>query len=177
MNSRMNYFLGLLSLVIFLSLGSVNATSEQALTVQVNVNSNVAISTSWNSGVDNSTMSLGSVQADNAQNTWIGGIYGEQLFSYSNVKIDVYTRASGNLTDGNKSIPLSNFLYQGGDIGTATSFSTNYTRVIDDWDKTHQGNSNVAPINMYLMVPFGTEPGNYTTTVYFTAVAHNSPAP
>jgi len=28
---------------------------------------------------------------------------------------------------------------------------------------------------MYLTVPFGTEPGNYTTTIYFSAVAHNSP--
>ncbi len=173
----MNYFLGLLILVTFLSLGSVAAAGEQALTVRVNVNSNVAISTNWNSGKDNYTITLGSVEADNSQNTWVGGIYGEQLFSYSNVKIDVYTRASGNLTDGNKSIPLSNFLYQGGNMGTATSFSTNYTQVIDDWDKPHHGIPNVTPINMYLTVPFGTEPGNYITTVYFSAVAHNSPAP
>lgn len=175
MNSRMNYFLGLLFLVILFLTGQATTAGDQAHTVQVKVNSQVAIAANWDSEADNSTINLGSVEADNAQNAWVGGIYGEQLFSYSNVKIDVYTRASGNLTDGNKSIPLSNFLYQGGDVGIVTPFSMNYTRLIDDWDKVKLGIPDIVPINMYLTVPFGTEPGNYTTTIYFSAVAHNSP--
>lgn len=150
---------------------SVFAVRDQSLSAQVTINSQVSIAANWNSTGVNSTINLGSLEADGLQKSWNGGINGEQILSYSNVKIDVYTRASGNLTSGNSSIPLNKFLYRGGNISTPTSFETNYTQIIDGWSKA-QGSPNVAPINLYLTVPYGTEPGTYTTTIYFMAVQH-----
>lgn len=173
---NLNIFLALSSFIFLISMGCVSAAGDQSLTVQVTVNSQVALAANWNSSGANSTINMGSLQADGSQQSWTGGINGQQLYSYSNVKIDVYTRASGNLTNGNNSIPLNKFLYQGGDVSTATPFTTSYTQIIDNWDKSH-GSPNIAPINLYLTVPYGTEAGTYTTTVYFTAVQQNAPIP
>jgi hypothetical protein len=166
---NLHIFLVILMFILLISMGYVVASQDQSLPVQVTVNSQVAITANWNSTGDNSTINLGSLEADGFQKSWNGGINGEQIFSYSNVKIDVYTRASGDLTSGNSSIPLNKFLFTGGDISTPTPFATNYTQIIDDWSKA-QGNPNTAPITLYLTVPYGTEPGKYNTTVYFTAV-------
>lgn len=160
----------------FPAFAASSASSTQQ--VQVTVKPTIAIAANWNSGANNSTIILGSLDADNLQNTWTGGATGEQLFTFSNIAIDVYTKASGPLTTGSSNIALSNFLYSGGSIGTPTAFTTSYFKMYSNWAKAPQGGSNVAPINLYLTVPFGTDPGNYATTIYFSAVnAGNATAP
>ena len=145
--------------------------------VQVIVNDAVAISATWNSGPRDSTINLGSVLPDGSQNIYAGGVTGEQLYTYSSVKIDVYTKASGPLTSGSNTIALTNFRYMGGSVTTATAFTTNYYKIYDNWQKAPQGGFRVEPITLYLTVPLGTNPGNYNNEICFSAVKHNAGAP
>ncbi|SCG85336.1 putative protein [Methanobacterium congolense] len=172
----------LLTILIFLLVScaspafAVQSTSSTQ-PVQVTINDAVAISATWNSGANNSAINLGSVLPDGSQNTYTGGTSGEQLFTYSSVMIDVYTKASGPLTGGSNSIALTNFRYMGGSVTTARAFTTNYYKIYDNWQKAPQGGSRVAPITLYLNVPLGTNPGSYQTTIYFSAVKHNAGTP
>ena len=65
----------------------------------------------------------------------------------------------------------------GGSVTTATVFTPNYSKIVDNWQKAPQGSFRVEPITLYLTVPLGTNPGSYQTTVYFSAVKHNAGAP
>jgi len=173
--------IGIVALVLLIIGGAIPAfaasTTSSTQTVQVTVNPNIAIAARWAGGANNSTINLGSLDADGAQTLFTGGASGEQLLTYSNIKIDVYTKAAGNFANGTNSIALSNFLFRGGNVSTATAFTTSYFKIVDNWDKAPQGGSNIANIDLFLTVPFGTEPGNYTNTVYFSAVQHNAAAP
>lgn len=172
----------LLTILIFLLVSCTSPafaaqSTSSTQPVQVIVNDAVAISATWNSGPRDSTINLGSVLPDGSQNTYAGGATGEQLYTYSSVKIDVYTKTSGPLTSGSNSIALTNFRYMGGSVTTTTAFTTNYYKIYDNWQKAPQGGSRVAPINLYLTVPLGTNPGSYNNTIYFSAVKHNAGTP
>lgn len=155
------------------------ATTSSTQTVQVTVNPTIAIAATWANGNNNSTIALGSLAADGLQTTFTGGLGGEQLFTYSNEPIDIYTKASGPLANGANNIALSNFLYSGGSTATPTAFTTNYFKMFGAWGAAPQTPGyNSTPINLYLTVPFGTVPTSYSTTVYFSAVnAGNLTAP
>lgn len=179
-----NKILGLITLALVLMVGAMPVfaadTDSSTQAVQVTVGPTVAIQAIWNSGLDNNTITLGPLAADNVQNIFTGGATGEQIFTFSNVKIDVYTKIAGDLTDATnttRKIAASNFLYSGGSVGTATAFTDNYAILYDDWDKAPKYGNNSAPINLYLTVPFGTDEGTYSSTVYFSAVRHNAGAP
>ncbi|AEG17766.1 hypothetical protein [Methanobacterium paludis] len=149
-----------------------SASSTQQ--VQVTVSPTIAIAATWANGGNNSTIDLGSLAADGLQTTYNGGVSGEQLYTYSNIPIDVYTRAASDLTSSTNTIALTNFLYKGGSTSTATAFTTSYAKMYSNWAKAPQGSSNEADIDLSLTVPFGTNPGSYATTVYFSAVSAGS---
>ena len=168
--------LGVMALALVMIVGACPAfaaTSQSSTqAVQVTVDPTIAIAAKWNSGLDNSTINLGALTADGIQKTFTGGATGEQLYTYSNVAIDVYTKASGDLTGSSGSIALSNFLFNGGNVVSGpTAFTTSYARMYNSWDKAPLNPGyNVAPIDLSLTVPFGTAPGNYSNIVYFSAV-------
>ncbi|KAF5079759.1 hypothetical protein DSECCO2_126050 [anaerobic digester metagenome] len=167
--------IGVMALALVMIVGACPAfaasSSSSTQTVQVTVDDTIAIAAKWNSGLNNSTIDLGALTADGIQKTFAGGAAGEQLYTYSNVAIDVYTKASGDLTGSSGSIALSNFLYKGGSATTATAFTTSYTKMYEDWDKAALNSGyNVAPIDLSLTAPFGTAPGTYSNIVYFSAV-------
>ena len=159
---------------VFAATTAVNSSTQP---VKVSVSPTIAIATTWNSGANNSTINLGSLTADGLQKTYNGGKSGEQLFTFSNMAVDVYTRASGPLSSGTDTITLTNFRYRGGSVGTARAFTTRYYKLYNNWAKAPVTGPRVASINLYLTVPVGTSPGNYSTTVYFAAVKHNAMAP
>lgn len=174
--------LGIIMLTLIMIVGAFPAFAasddSSTQTVQVTVNPTIAIAAQWKGGGNNSTISLGSFDADGLTNNFNGGATGEQLFTYSNVPIDVYTRASGDFANGTNKIALSNFKYSGGTVGSAIAFTETYFKMYSNWAKAPIGGFNSEPINLYLTVPFGTSPGNYSTTVYFSAVtAGNTTAP
>ena len=152
-------------------------TSSSTQPVQVTVSPTIAIAATWNSGANNSTIKLGSLGADGLQKTYNGGKSGEQLFTFSNMVVDVYTRASGPLSIGTDTIALTNFRYRGGSVRTARTFTTSYYKMYNNWAKAPVAGSRAASINLYLTVPVGTAPGNYSTTIYFAAVKHSAAAP
>jgi len=166
--------IGVMALALVMIVGACPAfaatSSSSTQQVTVSVDPTIAIAATWANGGNNSTISLGALTADGIQKTFSGGATGEQLYTYSNIAIDVYTKASGDLTDGSNTIALSNFLYKGGSATTATPFSTSYAKMYNNWAKAPQGSYNVAPIELDLTVPFGTAPSSYTNTVYFSAV-------
>ena len=96
----------------------------------------------------------------------------------SNENIDVYTWASGDLTNGSNIITLNhNFVYRYNDTGSFIQLSTTPTLVINNWPSDPSGHKPPIDINYQLTVPFGTEPGIYTTTVYTAAVSSGDLAP
>lgn len=96
----------------------------------------------------------------------------------SNENIDVYTWVSSDLTSGSNIIALNpNFVYRYNNTGPFIPLSTTPTLVIDNWPSDPSGHRPPLNINYQLTVPFGTEPGVYTTTVYTAAVSARSLAP
>jgi hypothetical protein len=89
--------------------------------------------------------------------------------------LQLYVRASGDLSSGNNKIPLNNLKYDGFSNSSLpkTSFTTSNTR-IQSWplerfliwyylSKSVNG-------NYYLTVPMGTNQGTYNTTIFYTAI-------
>lgn len=157
----------------------VNAqVSESATqTLQANVTETVAITATWNSA-ENGTIDLGNLPADNVEKEWQGGNTAEEVHSYSNVAIDLYVRASGNLTNGTNNITISNLKYA--DYGASvskTSFTTTYVQVLGNWGPPEHLGSLTVPVDLYLTVPLGAVPGLYTTTIYHAAVQAGGTAP
>lgn len=173
--------IGIMALAVVIVMGACPAFAAQTTSatqqVQVTVNPTIAIAATWNSGVNNSAINLGALDADGLQNTFAGGAKGEQLYTYSNIPIDVYTRASGDLTSGSNTIALSNFLYKDSD-GAQKEFTPTYAKIHEGWAAATQSGPNKESVDLALTVPFGTAAGNYNSTVYFSAVsAGTTPAP
>lgn len=171
--------IGVMALALVMIVGACPAfaatSASSTQPVQVTVDDTIAIAATWSNGGNNSTIDLGALTADGIQKTFTGGATGEMLYTYSNVPIDVYTRASGALTSGSNTIALSNFLYKGGSATTATAFTQSYVKMYEDWNKAplDPGYDDEA-IDLSLTVPFGTSPGTYSSTVYFSAVKSDS---
>ncbi len=148
---------------------AAQTTSSATQQVQVTVDPTVAIAATWKNGGNNSTIGLGPLDADGLQTTFNGGASGEQLYTYSNVPIDVYTRASGDLASSSDSIALKNFLYTDS-TGAQKEFTPTYAKIHEGWAAATQSGPNKESVDLALTVPFGTAAGNYNSTVYFSAV-------
>lgn len=157
---------------------TAQASPSATQPLQAEVEPTVAIAATWAGGGDNSTIDLGSLPADNMERSWDGGSSGEEVHTYSNVYIDLYVRASGDLQNGSNSIPLDNLKYADYGAGVSKSaFDTVYALVKEDWGIPSQSGSLTVPVDLYLTVPFATLPGLYTTTIYHAAVEANATAP
>ena len=123
--------------------------------------------------VSPAAMDFGSTIPDGSTLTFNGTID-----TKSNEVIDVYTWASGDLTNGSNIIALNpNFAYRYNNTGSFIHLSTSPTLVINNWPSDPSGHRPPMIINYQLTVPFGTEPGVYTTTVYTAAVSSGNLAP
>ena len=111
--------------------------------------------------------------ADGSINSYTGGASGEQIYTYSNVPIDVYTRANTDLTKTLATpftILLSNFQYYNNVSSSLTPFTTAYVKTINNWAKAPKNGFLGTGVNLQLTVPVGTQPGAYNNTIYFSAV-------
>ncbi len=123
--------------------------------------------------VSPAAINFGSALPDGSTLTFSGTID-----TKSNKNIDVYTWASSDLTSGSNIIALNpNFVYNYNNTGSFIPLSTTPTLVIDNWPSDPSGHRPPMAINYKLIVPFGTEPGVYTTTVYTAAVSAGNLAP
>jgi len=178
-----NKILGIMTMLCVIIVSAVPAfaaSSSSTQTAQVTVSDTIAIAGTWAGGGNNSTINLGSLPADGLQATFNGGASGEQIFTYSNVAIDVYTKASGDFAGGipADTITINNFLWSNG-TSTPAAFTTGYTgaKVLNNIAKAPKSGSTAYPVNLYLTVPVGTNSGSYSTTVYFSAVKTGAAAP
>jgi hypothetical protein len=156
------------------------ATQSSTQPVQVTVGPTISIAAFWNSGANNSTINLGTVIADGSVNSYAGGATGEQLYTYSNIPIDVYTKANTDLTQTGATpdtILLSNFQYYNNATSSLTPFTTSYVKTISNWAKAPKNGFLGTGVNLQLTVPVGTQPGNYNNTIYFSAVTVGGGAP
>lgn len=153
----------------------VSSSATQPL--QANVTETIAITATWN-GQENGTIDLGNLLADNIEKKWEGGDTHEQVHTYSNVPIDLYVRAAGDLQSGSNSISLDLLKYAdyGQNVAKA-SFTTSYVKVLSGWGPPSQYQHLTAPVDLFLTVPFATPPGLYTTTIFHAAVQEGGTAP
>lgn len=170
-------------LTVILSAGSLApvfaaASPSSTQELQAEVEPTIVIGAFWQGGANNSTIYLLNLMADGQEYFWEGGSDGEQVRHSSNVEIDLYVRASGNLANGTNNITLSNLKYADYDAGVAkTAFTTSYVLVKEEWAVPNIGGELVIPVDLYLTVPFATPPGTYVTTIYHAAVQTGSTAP
>lgn len=165
--------MALIAIVFMVLIGAVPAfaATSSTQTAQVTVSDTVAITALFGSTV-NGTISMGTLSADGLQTT----VNGELLRTYSNVNVDVYTKSSGDLTGGSPAdtITLSNFVYNN---GTDNAFTNSYVKMITNWNKAPKSSYTEQALPLKITIPVGTNPGTYTTTVYFSAVKTGNTAP
>jgi hypothetical protein len=88
--------------------------------------------------------------------------------------LNLYVRASGDLSSGTYSIPLNNLKYNGFSNSSLpkTSFTTNNAR-IQSWPLGTGFYGSVSQTvygNYYLTIPMGTAGGTYNTTIIYTVI-------
>lgn len=172
--------IGLTLIMLCSIIPSFAATQSSTQAVQVTVGPTISISAFWNSGASNSTINLGNLIADGSINSYTGGASGQQLYTYSNVPIDVYTKANADLTQSGTTpdtILLTNFQYYNNVSASLTPFTTSYVKTINNWAKAPKNGYLGTGINLQLTVPIGTQPGSYNNTIYFSAVQAGQAAP
>ena len=133
-------------------------TANQVVTV--NVAENLAITV-------NPTALTYDVNADN-----IGVTQNYNVLSQSNVRTDMTIIASALTTPaGTDPLALSNFSWiaTGGNSGT---LSTTSQSMITNVAKAPKGGSTSVPVVLTVTAPFGTDPGQYVTTVTYTISKH-----
>ncbi len=163
---------GLVAVIFMVLFSAVPAFAAQAQqTAQVTVSDTVSITALFGSTV-NGTINLGSLNADGSQTT----VNGELLRTYSNVNVDVWTRATGDFSGGSPAdtITLSNFVYNN---GTDHAFTNSYVKMITNWNKAPKNGYNEQALPLKITIPTGTNPGTYTTTIYFSALKTGSTGP
>lgn len=95
----------------------------------------------------------------------------------SSANVDLYVKVSGPFTGSNGTIPLQYFKYQFNNTDNFNNFDTTSSLLVANLYKPSQGGPDVFPVNYMLTVPMGTNIGNYTTIVTYSAVDSGSLAP
>jgi hypothetical protein len=138
-----------------------------------NISKNAAVQPTsiiiWSFSASPNSVNLGTLNPDNTE-TSFPSVTTISITSWGST--DLYVRASGNListTNPSNTISLSNFQYDGFKNSglTKRSFTTSDV-LVKSWDAFFI--SDTVPVNYYLRIPTGTEPGTYTVTIYYTAV-------
>lgn len=152
-----------------------------------------AQSNGWSQSVsislNNTNLNLGERIADDSEWPYLAqtgvSVSGDEdtwLFTDPTDTLNLYVR-SEDFSDGYNSIPLTNFKYDGFSSSSLskTTFTTTDT-LVRSWDLQYQsgivfwkwGVSDTVPANYYLTVPWGTTPGTYRTTVYYTVMLEST---
>lgn len=123
----------------------------------------------WSFSASPNSVNLGTLYPDNSENSF-PSVTTISITAWGST--DLYVRASGNListTNSANNIALSNLQYDGFKNSglTKRSFTTSDV-LVKSWNGFFI--SDTVPVNYYLRVPSGTEPGTYTVTIYYTAV-------
>jgi len=155
-----------LALILLCLNFAYGATATQDVTVTVS--ESVQIIVIWN-GTENNPFTLNVYALPGREYYWPGGVEGLQIKSLSNVPIDLYVKAEGDLK-GPGIIPIENLKYA--DYGSGvpkTPFKKDYALVKKDW-KVRNLEESIIPVDLYLDVPIGTPPGAYSVKIYHVAV-------
>ncbi len=181
-----NNMMGIIALVFMVLISAVPtfaAPLSSTQTVNVSVQQTIAISAQWNNGGNNSTITLGPLAADGLVNTFSGK---ESVSSASNDYIDVWTKLATPTFTGAGTNPGANpfaascFQFSGMNVTAATPYSNanSYQIIGNNTGKVVSMGSTIDyPVTFYLTIPIGTGAGNYSNTVYFSAIAHNGGTP
>ncbi len=151
----------LVALIPAASAASSNNAS-QAVTVTVKPTISISINTP--------NLDFGALDADGLSTT-----KNTVLTSNSNVAIDVWTKAllfSPVNTDG---LTLADFTFS--NSTTFTAYTNSYQMLFSNMAKAPKNGVTTGTANQRITVPLGTDPGNYTTTVYYSAVSKGAAAP
>jgi hypothetical protein len=132
----------------------------------------------------NSPANLGTVVADGSEypypkeaNVTVSASETTYILQSNNDKLNLYVKASGDLTSPSDSIPLSNLKYDGFS-NSKTSFTTDYVE-IESWGFSSTwvplfylswSASGSANGNYYLTVPTGVAGETYATNIYYLAI-------
>lgn len=161
---------------------SANETNITNNSSKINNNSSsiTPMSTGWDPQVSISvspSINLGNRIADGLESSHLSVTQVNATGSDFNIQretLNLYVRATGDLSDGTYTIPLNNLKYDGFSNSSLpkTSFTTTNAR-IQSWplegflwvsvSKSVYG-------NYYLTVPMGTASGTYSTTIIYTAM-------
>ncbi len=137
--------------------------------VTVTVAENVQIMVIWN-GRENSNPFIFNVYVwGTGEYHWPGGPEGLQIKDLSNVPIDLYVKAEGDL-QGPGTIPIENLKYADYGAGLPkTPFKKQYALVKKNW-KVKNLKDAIIPVDLYLNVPPNTPAGTYSVTIYHIAI-------
>ena len=152
----------LIALIPAVSAASSNNAS-QAVTVTVKPTISISI--------DTNLVDFGSVDADG-----LSTIKNTVLTSNSNVAIDVWTRALNFVPSGASALTLTDFAFSNG--GAYTTYTNSYQILFSNIPKAPKtGAAPTKTANQRITVPLGTDPGQYNSTVYYSAVVTGATAP
>ncbi|MGZ7134892.1 MAG: hypothetical protein ACXVHY_03330 [Methanobacterium sp.] len=144
----------------------------------------------WGSTTNPASINLGSYSADNSTIKWAGrtspggttGFMVQKINPNRTTAYDLYVRVNGDFVSGNNTIDYSNFKYGNytSQVGSPrivpiTSFSTTSTLVKSGWRYGSGGTDQYLPIDLYLIVPYGTAPGTYSIKIIHTLWSGSTP--
>mgnify|MGYP001247431795 FL=1 len=138
--------------------------------VTVTVTETIQIETLWNGKETTNPFTFNVYVGSWGEYYWPGGPKGLQIKSLSNVPIDLYVRAEGDLKGPGGTIPIENLKYANYGSGLPkTPFQKDYALVKKHW-KVENLTEATIPIDLYLNIPPGTPPGIYSVKIYHIAV-------
>ncbi|HIH64713.1 MAG: hypothetical protein PWP32_1344 [Methanothermobacter sp.] len=160
---------GMVTAVILLLLLKPAAGATAVQEVTVTVPESVEIMVLWQGRETGNSFTLTATVEPGKEYYWPGGPQGLQIKDLSNVPIDLYIRAEGDL-QGPETIPIQNLKYANYGIGLPeTPLTTTYTPVRKNWAAKREIDA-VVPVDLSLTVPPFTEPGEYRVRVYHIAI-------
>jgi hypothetical protein len=152
-------------LVALIPAASAASSNNASQAVTVTVKPTISIS------IDTPTLDFGALDADG-----LSTIKNTVLTSNSNVAIDVWTRALNFAPSGASALTLSDFAFSNG--GAYTTYTNSYQMLFTNIPKAPKtGAAPTRTANQRITVPLGTDPGQYNSTVYYSAVVNGAAAP
>ncbi|AAB84889.1 MULTISPECIES: hypothetical protein [Methanothermobacter] len=162
---------GMVTAVILLLLLKPAAGATAVQEVTVTVPESVEIMVLWQGRETGNSFTLTATVEPGKEYYWPGGPQGLQIKDLSNVPIDLYIRAEGDL-QGPETIPIQNLKYANYGIGLPeTPLTTTYTPVRKNWMVKSEDES-LIPVDLHLTVPPATAAGVYSVNIYHIAVPH-----
>ena len=149
---------------------SNNSTGNTTDIIKTNVTNNAVVqpmSLSISVNVTPSSVNFGTLNADGNEHSYTNTDVTVTAIGFST---NLYIKASGDLSSGTNTIPLSNLEYSCADsdpVISETGFTTTNT-LIDSYSY-FLINSKTYNVYYYLTIPPGTDSGNYNTTITYTA--------